>query len=171
MKKNTTITIDKIEDYAIWGSWEGDQAEAIEMIENIPEYATRGVFHKPPQLFDEMGLAAGDNTSEGTFIAGTRFRSLVEAEASKAAAALGRIKSDKKAAAVRKNGRKGGRPPHRWFILHRTGEAWSTFAGDRAAAEAECDRLNETDEQGSTTIHAGFATSDECEAEFYRLNN
>jgi hypothetical protein len=66
---------------------------------------------------------------------------------------------------------KGGRPPHRWFILHRTGGVWSTFEGDRAAAEAECDRLNETDEQGSTTIQAGFDTLKECEAEFYRLND
>jgi hypothetical protein len=90
---------------------------------------------------------------------------------SQAAAALGRIKSPAKSAAARANGAKGGRPPYGWFILHRTGGVWSTFEGNRAAAEAECDRLNETDGQGSTTIHAGFATREECEAEFYRLND
>ena len=61
--------------------------------------------------------------------------------------------------------------PARWFILHRTGGVWSTFKGNRAAAEAECDRLNETDEQGSTTVQAGFASMQECEAEFSRLND
>ncbi len=89
---------------------------------------------------------------------------------STAGAVLGRIRSEKKAAAARINGAKGGRPPYCWFILHRTGGVWSTFEGDRAATEAECDRLNQTDEQGSTTIQAGFATRKECEAEFYRLN-
>ena len=89
---------------------------------------------------------------------------------SQAGAALGRVSSPSKTAAARVNGAKGGRPPHRWFILHRTGGVWSTFEGARAAAEAECDCQNETDEQGSTTIQAGFATRDECEAEFYRLN-
>lgn len=90
---------------------------------------------------------------------------------SQAGAALGRVSSPSKSAAARANGAKGGRPPHRWFILHRTGGVWSTFAGDRAAAEAECDRLNETDKHGSTTIHAGFASQEDCEAEFYRLND
>lgn len=65
---------------------------------------------------------------------------------------------------------KKNRKPFGWFILHRTGGVWSTFEGDLAAAEAECARLNETDEEGTTTIQAGFATRQECEAEFYRLN-
>ena len=90
---------------------------------------------------------------------------------SKAAAKLGSITTQAKSTAARTNGAKGGRPPYGWFILHRTGGVWSTFEGGRAAAEAECDRLNETDEQGSTTIQAGFATREECDAEFYRLND
>ena len=61
--------------------------------------------------------------------------------------------------------------PNSWFIFHRTGGALSTFEGNRATAEAECERLNETDEQGSTTIQAGFANREECEAEFCRLND
>lgn len=91
-----------------------------------------------------------------------------------AAAALGRkggsSTSKAKANAARANGAKGGRPPYVWFILHRTGGVWSTFEGTRDAAQKECDRLNETDEQGSTTIQAGFATREECETELYRLN-
>ena len=84
---------------------------------------------------------------------------------------MGSSKSPAKTAAARANGAKGGRPPFCWFILHRTGGVWATFEGDRAAAVAECERLNETDEQGATTIQAGFATTEECQAEFYRLND
>lgn len=93
---------------------------------------------------------------------------------SAAASAMGRkggkARSASKTEAARKNGAKGGRPRHRWFILHRPGNVWSTFEGDRAAAEAECDRLNNTDESGSTTIHAGFATRESCETEFCRAD-
>ena len=90
---------------------------------------------------------------------------------SQAAAALGRIKSEAKSTAARANGAKGGRPPYQWFILHRTGGVFSMFAGNREAAGAECNRLNATDEQGSTTIQAGFTDRKECEAEFYRLTD
>lgn len=91
----------------------------------------------------------------------------------KAAVKLGRLGgktiTETKTAAARSNGAKGGRPQYRWFLLHRTGGVWSSFEGNRAAAEAECDRLNKTDEGGSTTIQAGFASRAECEAEFYRF--
>jgi len=51
-----------------------------------------------------------------------------------AAAAMGRVKSDRKTAAVRENGKKGGRPPHHatvGMIAKAGGEWWlSTFSGD-----------------------------------------
>lgn len=55
-------------------------------------------------------------------------------------------------------------------ILHRTGGVWSYFEGDRADAEAECDRRNATDAGGTTVVHAGFRFAEDAAAEFYRLN-
>ena len=45
----------------------------------------------------------------------------------------------------------------------------TTFKGSLNEAEAECDRLNETDDGGSTTVLSGHSTREECKAEFYQL--
>ena len=90
---------------------------------------------------------------------------------STAAALMGAAKSAAKTAAARANGALGGRPPHRWFILHRTGGVWSSMEGDLAAAKAACAASNAYDEGGTTEIQAGFATREECYAEFERLND
>jgi hypothetical protein len=95
-------------------------------------------------------------------------------EISKAAAAMGKkggaSKSDAKLAACRENAKKAGRKPHRFFILHRTGGIYSTMAGLRADALRECRFRNKFDEQGSTTIQAGFVTLQECLDEFHKLH-
>lgn len=58
-----------------------------------------------------------------------------------------------------------------FHILHRTGGIWSTFTGTTAEALTHCDRLNSTDEQGTTTLHSSFNTHLELELEFYSLND
>ena len=49
-----------------------------------------------------------------------------------------------------------------WWILHRTGGVMASFKGSLNEAEAECDRLNETDDGGSTIVLSGHATREEC---------
>lgn len=55
------------------------------------------------------------------------------------------------------------------ILVRAPGFVYSEFQGSIEAADAECDRLNEFDEQGTTTILASFDSESECRSEFYRL--
>ena len=68
MKTNTvsnesaSITITRLKDFAVWGSWSGDQSAAMDLIAGIEGIKSFGI-----ALYREDGRAAGDNTSEGEF--------------------------------------------------------------------------------------------------------
>ena len=55
-----------------------------------------------------------------------------------------------------------------YHILYRTGGVYDSFVGSEDAAQAECDRRNETD-QGHTMVLSSFDDPDEAQAEFFRL--
>ena len=59
--------------------------------------------------------------------------------------------------------------PNGWFILYNNGLILPSFEGDKAAAEAECYRLNRRG-PGWVRVLCGFATREECDASLDRLN-
>lgn len=48
------------------------------------------------------------------------------------------------------------------YILHRTGGVLDTFEGTRDQVLAECERRNETDDQGSTEILGQYRSASEA---------
>ena len=57
-----------------------------------------------------------------------------------------------------------------YWITSRTGGVFGIAAGTRHEVQAECDRLNKTDDSGQTEILAGPLSREEARGEFDRLN-
>ena len=62
----------KREDFYFKGTWSGDQAEAEQMIRALCDYEAKGGYTANAavevSLFGETGMAARDNTFEGSFM-------------------------------------------------------------------------------------------------------
>jgi hypothetical protein len=62
--ENAQITVTKLCDFLIWGTWFGNQDEVIRLVESLPGIHPLKL---GMQLFCNQGKAAGDNTFEGSF--------------------------------------------------------------------------------------------------------
>ena len=80
-----------------------------------------------------------------------------KSEISKAAAALGRMTSPKKAVSSRENGKKGGRPKQNYMVLYFDGEDWIESLNHltKKEAEASCSELQKKDPNTEFKVVSG----------------
>lgn len=87
----TEIKITHITNYTAWGTWEGDQTTAEQLVAMLPIKGT-GTFASNPALYTDDGHAVTGNATSGQWSIGTRIESMTEDEATTELERLGAIR-------------------------------------------------------------------------------